>query len=210
MVAAHVIATYSGQSYTSFVEERIFAPLGMTSSTFSPTKAEASGNFTQGWTKEGRRVPECFTEDTAFAMAGPGGVISNAVDMVSAYFFQWIWTLRSSECVLQAKWISTWVGEGVHDNQTVISPAVYQNVSYSYSVSTDHPVDPEHSIVGYGMGWFRSSYRGHDVRVGYLGPSCPIANETSGRLSLRGSSWAFYARLLPTERRDRYNSVRKW
>lgn len=100
MVAAHVIETYSGQPYTTFVEERIFTPLGMTSSTFSPTKAEASGMFTQGWTKEGRRVPECFTEDMAFGMAGPGGIISNAVDMVSVYLFQWMWTLRSSRCVL--------------------------------------------------------------------------------------------------------------
>ena len=86
IVAAHVIATYSGQSYTSFVEERIFTPLGMTSSTYSPTKAEASGKLTAGWTKEGRRVPARFTEDMALAIiAGPGGVISNAVDMVSLY-----------------------------------------------------------------------------------------------------------------------------
>ena len=82
MVAAHVIATYAGQSYTSFVEERLFAALGMASSTFSLEKAEASGKFTQGWTMDGRRVPECLTEEMAFAIAGPGGIISNAVDMV--------------------------------------------------------------------------------------------------------------------------------
>ncbi|KAF8132810.1 beta-lactamase/transpeptidase-like protein [Boletus edulis] len=143
MVAAHVIETYAGQSYTSFVQERIFAPLGMTSTTFSPAEAEASGQMTHGWTREGRRIPECFNEETAFAMAGPGGIISNAIDM--------------------AKWISTWINEGVYDNQTVIPDYVYRNVSYSYSVSIDHPTDPEHSIVGYGMGWFRTSYRGHDV-----------------------------------------------
>ena len=91
-VAAEVIAVYSGKSYTSFVEDRIFAPLGMTSSTFSPTQAEASGKFTQGWTKEGRRVPECFSEEMAFVMAGPGGIISSAVDMVGT--LSCIWTLR--------------------------------------------------------------------------------------------------------------------
>ena len=69
----------------SFVEERVFAPLGMTSSTFSPAKAEASRKFTQGWTKQGRRVPECFDEQMALLGAGPGGVISNAVDMVGLY-----------------------------------------------------------------------------------------------------------------------------
>ncbi|KIJ64017.1 hypothetical protein HYDPIDRAFT_91246 [Hydnomerulius pinastri MD-312] len=143
MVGAHIIATYSDQPYTSFVEERIFSPLGMTSSTFSPNKAEASGKFTQGWTKDGRRLPEWFTEDMALLKAGPGGVISSAVDM--------------------SKWVSTWVNKGVHGDKTVIPLSVYQNASYSYSVSTDHPADPSHSVVGYGMGWFRHSYRGHDV-----------------------------------------------
>ncbi|KIJ11027.1 hypothetical protein PAXINDRAFT_177403 [Paxillus involutus ATCC 200175] len=143
MVGAHIITTYTDQPYTSFVEERIFSPLGMTSSTFSPNKAEASGKFTRGWAKDGRRIPEWFTEDTAFLKAGPGGIISTAIDM--------------------SKWISTWLNEGVQGDKTVIPPYVYRNVSYSYSVSTDHPTDSEHSITGYGMGWFRSSYRGHDV-----------------------------------------------
>ncbi|KAG9311213.1 beta-lactamase/transpeptidase-like protein [Chiua virens] len=143
MVASHVIATYSGQPYTSFVEERVFSPLGMTSSTFSPTKAEAFGKFTQGWSEDGRRIPECFDENMAFMMAGTGGIISNAVDM--------------------AKWVSTWISEGVYDNRTIIPLSVYRNVSYSYSVATDHPTNPGYSIVGYGMGWLRSSYRGHDV-----------------------------------------------
>ena len=83
MVAAHVIATYAGQSYTSFVEKHLFAVLGMALLTFSLAKAEASGKFTQGWTTDGRRVPECLTEEMAFVIAGPGGIISNAIDMVS-------------------------------------------------------------------------------------------------------------------------------
>lgn len=70
--------------------------------------------------------------------------------------------------MLQVKWISMWIGKGVHDNQMVIPPSVYQNATYSYSVAADHPIYPEHSIVGYGMGWGRSSYRGHDVRAGDL------------------------------------------
>lgn len=87
MIAAHVITTYAGQSYTSFVEERIILPLGMTSSTFSLAKAKASHRLSQGWTERGRRLPEWFTEDMAFLIAGAGGVISNAIDMVCFYFF---------------------------------------------------------------------------------------------------------------------------
>ncbi|KAF9233582.1 beta-lactamase/transpeptidase-like protein [Melanogaster broomeanus] len=124
MVGAHVIATYTDKPYTSFVEERIFSPLGMVSSTFSPEKAESSGKFSQGWTKDGRRIPEWFSENTAVLIAGPGGIISSAVDM--------------------SKWISTWINEGVHEDNA-LHPSICN------------------SIAGYGMGWARSSYRGHDM-----------------------------------------------
>jgi CubicO group peptidase (beta-lactamase class C family) len=85
--AAHIIETYSAQTYTSFVEDRIFTPLGMSSSMFSPAKAGKTGKFTQGWTSNGRLLPECFTEEVVPLMAGAGGVISSAVDMVGAFAF---------------------------------------------------------------------------------------------------------------------------
>ncbi|KAH7914454.1 beta-lactamase/transpeptidase-like protein [Hygrophoropsis aurantiaca] len=143
MVGAHIIATYSGMPYTTFVSERIFSPLGMSSTTFSPGKAERSGHLTQGWTRLGRRLPEWFTEDIAELKAGPGGVISSAVDM--------------------SRWVSLWLNEGVHKNETVLPKSVYQTASAAYSVSAGTPADSGHSIGGYGMGWFRSSYLGHDV-----------------------------------------------
>ncbi|KAG2135710.1 beta-lactamase/transpeptidase-like protein [Suillus bovinus] len=141
--AAYIVETYSAQTYTSFVEDRIFTPLGMSSSTFSPAKAAKTGRFTQGWTSAGRLLPECFTEETATLMAGAGGVISSAVDM--------------------SKWVAMWLNKGMHNNVTVIPLSVYGNASESYSVSTSASEDPENSIGGYGMGWFRNSYLGHDI-----------------------------------------------
>lgn len=141
--AAHIIETYSAQTYTSFVENRIFTPLGMSSSTFSPAKAGNTGRFTQGWTSTGRLLPECFTEEMVALMAGAGGVISSAVDM--------------------SKWVALWLNKGVHNNVTVIPLSVYGNASQSYSVSISASDDPELSIQGYGMGWFRNSYLGHDI-----------------------------------------------
>ncbi|KAG2030659.1 beta-lactamase/transpeptidase-like protein, partial [Suillus americanus] len=141
--AAHIIETYSAQTYTSFVEDRIFTPLGMTSSTFSPAKAGKTGRFTQGWTSSGRLIPECFTEEIVELMAGAGGVISSAVDM--------------------SKWVALWLNKGVHNNVTVIPLSVYGNASQSYSISIGASADPELSIQGYGMGWFRNSYLGHDI-----------------------------------------------
>ncbi|KAH7929367.1 beta-lactamase/transpeptidase-like protein [Leucogyrophana mollusca] len=143
MVGAHIITKYSAKPYTTFVSERIFSPLDMSSTTFSPGKAERSGKLTQGWTRLGRRLPEWFNEEIAELKAGPGGVISSAVDM--------------------SKWMAMWLNQGTRKNETVVPLSVYKAVTASYSVSTSKPTDPEHSIVGYGMGWFRHSYLGHDV-----------------------------------------------
>jgi CubicO group peptidase (beta-lactamase class C family) len=54
----------------------------MTSTTFSPDKAAQSGEMSQAWTAEGRRIPLTISEDSAELMAGPGGIMSSAIDMV--------------------------------------------------------------------------------------------------------------------------------
>ncbi|KAI6135848.1 beta-lactamase/transpeptidase-like protein [Pisolithus thermaeus] len=139
---------YAGQPYTSFVKDRIFVPLDMASSTFSPREAAASGKYTQGWTKVGRLIPEWFTEEIAFTAAGAGGVISSAVDM--------------------SKWISMWLNEGIYKGKLIIPASVYHNTTSSYAVYLDRPVDPFGSIGGYGLGWHRQSHRGYDL-VGHTG-----------------------------------------
>jgi hypothetical protein len=65
--------------------------------------------------------------------------------------------------IIQSKWVALWLNKGVHNNVTVIPLSVYGNASQSYSVSISASPDPELSIQGYGMGWFRNSYLGHDV-----------------------------------------------
>lgn len=86
MVTAHVISAYANVSYTTFVSDRIFKPLNMSSTTYFPSQAVASGRMTQSWTKTGRRIPQWFTDDVVGLNAGPGGVISNVVDLVSRNF----------------------------------------------------------------------------------------------------------------------------
>lgn len=85
MIASRIITMYTG-SYTSFVKERIFAPLNMTSTTFSPNEAAKSGKLTQSWIQEGRRIPQYITEETAEIHAGPGGIITSALDMVTIVY----------------------------------------------------------------------------------------------------------------------------
>lgn len=80
---AHIISHYTG-SYVDYASEHIFEPLGMNSTTFSPSRAYASGNLSQSWTGHGQRIPYCILEESTDVIAGAGGIISNTVDLVRA------------------------------------------------------------------------------------------------------------------------------
>lgn len=81
MTAQHIVTTYTG-SFTAFVRDRIFVPLNMTSSTYLYSEAVETGKATQNWGETGRLIPWWFKDDTAELIAGAGGVISSAQDMV--------------------------------------------------------------------------------------------------------------------------------
>ena len=78
---AHLISKYAGKSYIDFVTERLLAPMNMSHSTFWPDEAREARLLTQAWTKSGRRIPYWF-EDVVELMAGPGGILSSAEEMV--------------------------------------------------------------------------------------------------------------------------------
>ena len=83
VLATHIISLYSGMSYIDFITERIFAPLNMTSTTFSELEALETGLLSHAFNAEGRRVPFWFSDSIKDLTSGPGGIISNAHDMVS-------------------------------------------------------------------------------------------------------------------------------
>ena len=78
------MSTYSGMPYVDYIQERIFGPLNMTSTTFSPNKALESGKRSEAWDDTGRLIPFWFTDDMTDLNAGQGGIISNVEDMVRA------------------------------------------------------------------------------------------------------------------------------
>ena len=86
ILGAYVISKYSGMSYMDFVKECIWKPLYMSTTTFYASEASRDGKLTQAWTIGNRRIPYWFTDDQASLIADAGGIISNAVDMVSPIF----------------------------------------------------------------------------------------------------------------------------
>lgn len=83
MFASQIVTTYSGMKFQDFVKERIFDPLNMTSTTYSVAVANASGLLSQSWAFNGRRIPLSIGNPSSEDLvAGAGGILSNALDMV--------------------------------------------------------------------------------------------------------------------------------
>ncbi|KAF8147799.1 beta-lactamase/transpeptidase-like protein [Mycena galopus ATCC 62051] len=144
ITGAYVVSKYSGSSYRDFVEERILLPLGMTSSTLYPNRAFENGRFTQSWTPSRRRIPFFMPEHTADLIAGAGGVISSVEDMV-----HWVKMLLNS-------------GVDPRTNDTIISRTTFDLATSAISVAINKGSNLI-SIAGYGLGWGRLSYRGHEL-----------------------------------------------
>ncbi|KAI0753784.1 beta-lactamase/transpeptidase-like protein [Fomes fomentarius] len=143
---AHIISTYSKKSYQDFVKERIFDPLNMSSTNYSPQEANATGLLSQSWAFVGRRIPLVIEDpSTANLIAGAGGIISNVVDM--------------------AKWAATVLNRGVDPvtNNTIIPKFAFDAVTTPRVIESDVPKEANTSIVGYGMGWERKYFLGHDM-----------------------------------------------
>ncbi|KAI0629472.1 beta-lactamase/transpeptidase-like protein [Trametes polyzona] len=145
MVGARIIEKYTNAPYSSFVTSRILRPLNMTSSTFSPSEAARTGKVTQTWTRGVRRIPYWFSDQVNNLFAGPGGLISSAEDMT--------------------KWLATLLNGGVDPatNVTIIPPSVLSNMTTARPIESSVLTQAHVSDMGYGMGWFRMLYKGHDV-----------------------------------------------
>jgi CubicO group peptidase (beta-lactamase class C family) len=82
MVGAYIVSTLSGMRLANFVNDRIFEPLGMNSSTYSIDSAIQTGKFTETWTSFGRLIPPWIEDEFEDLIAGPGGVISSVEELV--------------------------------------------------------------------------------------------------------------------------------
>ncbi|KAF7431198.1 hypothetical protein PC9H_006919 [Pleurotus ostreatus] len=150
----------SKPSFTRYVGANIFEPLGMSSTTYSFNVAHATGNLADGFKKQQlnssaspfdagipRALPfwaQVGGED-GNSGSGPGGIISNAVDM--------------------ALWLQVLLSDGQHPvtRESVIPAEVIQTVSSGVTIFTPSAQQPFLSPVVYGGGQFQSTYRGHVV-----------------------------------------------
>jgi len=152
LVAGQVVAAVSGKSWDDFIKERIFSPLGMTTSNTSVKDLRPGGNFVSPHQKvEGRLqpVPYMNLDNTAPA----GAINSNVAEM--------------------AKWVITQLDEGaINDGQNGNRQLFSRRQSREmWSAQTPLPVgNPppplsplRTNFSAYALGWSLNDYRGHKV-----------------------------------------------
>ncbi|KAF8180665.1 beta-lactamase/transpeptidase-like protein [Mycena galopus ATCC 62051] len=145
IAGSYVVSKLSGMAYQDFVEKRIMLPLNMTSSSLHPDRLSGSDKFSQTWTPSRRRIPFFLsTEQEAELIAGAGGVVSTAEDML-------VW----AQLILNG-------GVDAQTNTTIIPQATFDLATTGISVFLHEGTGPL-SVAGYGLGWARLAYRGHEV-----------------------------------------------
>ncbi len=146
LAAGQVVGKVGGKSWDDFIIERIFTPLGMTSSSTTIRAFKNGDNVAAPHAKFDDKV-EPIAWRNIDNIAPAGSINSNVVDM--------------------AQWIRLQLGQGTYQGQRVFSSAAAKEM---HSPQTIIPLAgnyeilyPEAHFLSYGMGWFLSDYRGKKV-----------------------------------------------
>jgi len=152
LVSGEVIARVTGQSWDEFIHERIFAPLGMTSSNTSVTAFGDNSNVASPHEElDGETVAVPYHNLDNIAPAG--SINSSARDMA-----QW--------CRLQH-------GKGELDGERIIDEEVIAETRLPHSHARSKVIGPilhRGEVYGsYGLGWGRRDYRGTATLIEHNG-----------------------------------------
>ncbi len=147
LAAGQIVAAVSHKTWDDFVRERIFVPLGMSSTNTSVARLARLANVAQ---------PHSKIDDTLRAIPyrridniGPAGSInSTATDMA-----QWLRFQLAGGKFGGKQLLSTSVLAEEHTSQTIIPLAPLNRL-----------LNPYAHFSTYGMGWFLEDYRGKEVR----------------------------------------------
>jgi N-acyl-D-amino-acid deacylase len=141
----------SGKSWEELTRERIFRPLGMTSSNFSVLESQKSDDFARPYSKVGDEVRLVPFYQNIEAIAPAGAINSNVEEMIRYVRFH----LDGGRYGV-TRLLSTRSAERLRSPETVISDA---ETGALHNPTTF----PELGRVSYGLGFFLTTYRGHDV-----------------------------------------------
>lgn len=146
IAAGEILPAVTGKTWDAFVQERIFDPLGMKTST---TTVRDLSRFAEVASPhifvDGKMEPVKWRN---IDNAGPAGSInSNVMDM--------------------AQWLRFQLGKGAYEGKSLLSKERLTETHSPYSIIPDtyvyRPLYAEAHLVNYGYGWFLSDYRGRKL-----------------------------------------------
>ena len=115
-LAGYLVDVLSGTSYEDFVRERIFAPLGMTSSDFEADSLSKYENTSRGYIFAGEFIEPPYMHLGAFAPSG--AIVSSAEDMARFAMFQ--------------------LGDGTWNGRRLVSEAMLNEVHSHQMIGTPY------------------------------------------------------------------------
>lgn len=144
VVLGLVVAKISGKPFAEFLQDRIFAPLGMGDTLVYVKGEDPVPNRAYGHSKEAGKFVETDQSATS-ATLGDGGVYSNLADLA-----KWDAALRAHALLPAAEIQAAWTPVKLADGSTPKWPA-------EPSEDNLHPGQP----VAYGFGWFLDPFEGY-------------------------------------------------
>src|ERR1700752_5182719 len=146
LTAGQLVSRVSGKSWDEFVQQRIFTPLAMTSSSTSINTFKTADNVASPHSKIEQKV-QVIPWRNIDNIAPAGSINSNVVDM--------------------AQWVRLQLGQGTFKSQKIFTPAVMKEMHTPQTIiRLEGPMGslyPEAHFLTYGLGWFISDYRGRKV-----------------------------------------------
>jgi CubicO group peptidase (beta-lactamase class C family) len=146
LAAGQIIPEVAGKSWDEFIQERLFTPLGMTSTTTSTKQLEGIPNVaTPHGVIDDKVQPISWVNIDNVAPAG--SVNSNAVDM--------------------AQWIRLNLNEGVVDGKRLLSKETVEEMQTPQTIirldSLTKVLRPSTHFSAYGLGWVLNDYLGRKI-----------------------------------------------
>lgn len=158
MTAGHLVEVITGQSWESFVQERIFMPLGMEKTNFSFFKSRLSGNFAECYynpyaSDEILKFETNREVDPEYIYPGsPAGAINSTANEM-------------------AKWMMLQVNKGEYEGKRIVSEKVFNEMHSPQMIDNWNSPYEEQGQSSCGFGWFVWGYRGQKLLLhgGFFG-----------------------------------------
>jgi CubicO group peptidase (beta-lactamase class C family) len=190
LTAGEVIPKVTGKSWSEFLQERIFSPLGMSSTITTTKQMEGASNISAAHTVVNetiKKIPYGRLDN----MAPAGSIFSSVNDM--------------------SKWVQMQLANGKLDDKIIIPASAIAQTRTPQSIlgNGGHPFNKAHFYL-YGLGWFLEEYSGRKIVAhtggvnGFVTSVCLVPEEKLGIVVLTNTDANNFYEALRFEIMDAY------